>query len=88
MLLSSNLLRMFYERELAHDCNHFVSEQAEMYPRSWFPWNGLIKIPHFWEDDAAFIHKQDTPLHDLMTGLGLKVLLISILSMFSSTPNV
>lgn len=73
MLQSSKLLQMFCDNGFTHDCNHFIPEQSDIHLRPWFLWNGLIKIPHFWEDDLAFIYKNDTPMQVIMSRPGLRV---------------
>ncbi len=52
MTQSSNLLQLFFNKGLTHDCNHFIPDQAEIQLKPWKLWNGLIKVPYSWEDDV------------------------------------
>ena len=56
MTQSSVLLKLFLDKGLTHDCNHFIPYQAGIELHPWRLWNGLIKVPYFWEDDATAIY--------------------------------
>jgi hypothetical protein len=73
LLQSSRLLQLFCDLGLTHDCNHFIPEQAGITLKPWILWNGLIKVPHLWEDDAAYIYKHNAPMKYVMSRAGLKV---------------
>lgn len=49
---SSPLLDLFKKRGLIYDCNTFIPHNAHIPLRPWHHWNGLVKVPHFWEDDV------------------------------------
>jgi len=57
MTQNSQLLNLFKERGLRFDCNHFIPHQANYQLTPFRIWNGLIKIPYFWEDDLHCIDK-------------------------------
>lgn len=59
MTQNSQLLNLFKERGLMFDCNHFIPHQANYQLTPFRIWNGLIKIPYFWEDDLHCIDKID-----------------------------
>jgi len=73
MLQSSRLSQLFVDKDLTHECNHLIPEQANIVLKPWRLWNGLIKVPHFWEDDAVCIYAQNTPIVELVARVGLKV---------------
>lgn len=73
MTQSSKIVQLFHEKGLIYDCNYYVPEQANILLRPWYLWNGLIKVPHFWEDDAVCIYEFNTPIKDLLLRNGLKV---------------
>lgn len=56
MTQSSRILDLFYERGLTHDCNHFIPTEAGICLKPWIHWNGMVKVPYFWEDDVACIN--------------------------------
>lgn len=73
MVQSSRLSQLFADKGLTHECNHLIPEQANIVLKPWRLWNGLIEVPHFWEDDAVCIYAQNTPVVDLVVRVGLKV---------------
>ena len=73
MVQSSRLSQLFVDKGLTHECNHLIPEQANIALKPWRLWNGLIEVPHFWEDDAVCIYERNTPIVDLLARVGLKV---------------
>jgi hypothetical protein len=73
VLQSSKLMQLFQEKGLTSDVNHFIPEQSRIELKPWRLWNGLIKVPYFWEDDAAFIYKNCSPANELIERPGIKV---------------
>jgi hypothetical protein len=73
MTQSSILLQLFVEKGLTHDVNHFIPEQAQIELKPWRLWNGLIKIPYFWEDDIVSMSSVNTSLSSLTVRRGLRV---------------
>jgi len=55
MFQSSRLLDVFRNAGLLYDCNTFVPRSSEVTLRPWQHWNGLVKVPYFWEDDVHAI---------------------------------
>lgn len=53
---SSRLQDLFKTMGLTHEANHFVPEQSGIVLKPWSLWNGLIKVPHFWEDDITALY--------------------------------
>jgi hypothetical protein len=51
LVQSTILQKCFADKNQTHDCNHFIPYQSEIEIKPWKLWNGLIKCPHFWEDD-------------------------------------
>lgn len=73
MTQSSRLLQLFLDKGLTHDCNHFIPEHAGIELRPWFHWNGLIKAPYFWEDDAHCLHDGCSVIGNLSDQPGLRI---------------
>jgi hypothetical protein len=73
MAQSSQLLQLFRNRGFTHDCNHFIPAQAGIVLGPWLHWNGLIKVPYFWEDDVHCQSRQNTPMCELTQRPGLRV---------------
>jgi hypothetical protein len=71
---SSRLYDLFVDRGLTHECNTYIPSSAGITLYPWNTWQGLTKVPHFWEDDLnAYDGSVDVQrlVHDTS---GLKVL--------------
>lgn len=55
MTQSSRLLDIFSSAGLTHDSNHFIPWEAGILLKPWRHWNGMTRVPYFWEDDIACI---------------------------------
>ena len=56
MTQSSRILDLFVEAGLTHDCNHFVPAQSGIALKPFRHWNGMIRVPYFWEDDVELAY--------------------------------
>jgi hypothetical protein len=74
MTQSSRLLELFLEKKLTHDVNHFIPAHSGVQLQPWFHWNGLIKVPYLWEDDAHCLYAHRSDIGDLTGGSVLRVL--------------
>ena len=88
MTQNSDFLELFARMGLTHDCNHYVPEQSEIELRPWILWNGLVKVPHFWEDDLALLYAKNTPVQALKSRKGLKVFDFHPIHVFLNTENL
>lgn len=88
MTQSTRLLQLFQDKGLTHDCNHFIPEQAGIELKPWYLWNGLVKIPYFWEDDIACIYGMNTTPKDLIRRSGIKVFDFHPIHVFLNTENM
>lgn len=88
MTQNSRLMQLFVDRGLAYDCNHFVPEQSGIALKPWILWNGLIKVPHFWEDDAVCIYEKNRPIDHLLKLDGLKVFAFHPIHVFLNTERL
>ncbi|PIE65033.1 MAG: hypothetical protein CSA26_05145 [Desulfobacterales bacterium] len=89
MTQSSSLLTLFAEKGLSHDCNHFIPHQAELNLRPWLVWNGLIKVPCFWEDDIAALYGEDfLEVGELIHREGVKVFDFHPIHVFLNTEDM
>lgn len=88
MTQSTNLLQLFKSKGLTHECNHFIPEQINIPLKPWELWNGLIKVPYFWEDDIAVIYSKVTSVKELMRREGLKVFDFHPIHVFLNTENL
>ena len=73
MTQSTRLLDLFKGKGLTHDCNHFIPHQADICLKPWRFWNGLTRVPYFWEDDGTCIYDQHSPMAKVVKRPGLKV---------------
>ena len=73
MTQNTKLLELFLEAGFTHDVNHFIPHQSKINLKPWRLWNGLIKVPYFWEDDIACLYDDFEALSNLGNYNGLKV---------------
>lgn len=88
MVQSSRLTELFMRRGLTHDCNEFIPVQSTLALRPWRLWNGLVKVPHFWEDDATCIYGGPFSVTRLLTTAGLKVFDFHPIHVFLNTEHL
>jgi len=93
MLQSSGLLDVFAAAGLTHDVNHFVpaSVGADLVP--WALWNGMTRVPYFWEDDIACIYESRGRAEPSVTdaarsGKGIKVFDFHPIHVFLNTDEL
>lgn len=93
MTQSSVLLDVFASAGLTHDVNHFIpaSIGSELIP--WTLWNGMTRVPYFWEDDISCTYenngrKEPSALNAATTGLGVKVFDFHPIHLFLNTENL
>ena len=87
LVQSSKLVQLFIDKNITHDCNHFIPEQSNMTLLPWMFCNRIIKIPYFWEDDVVFSNAFNTPLSELLRRGGLKVFDFHPIHVFLNTEN-
>jgi hypothetical protein len=73
MTQSSKLLDLFVATGMTHDCNHFIPAHTGIPLRPYRHWNGLTRVPYFWEDDVDLIYRAGPAVLELAAGSGLKV---------------
>ncbi len=88
MTQNSPLLDLFKEKGLSHDCNVFIPEQSDILLKPWKLWNGLTRVPYFWEDDVACMYEQNTPIEKLAGRAGLKVFDFHPIHIFLNTESL
>lgn len=88
MTQSTNIQKLFAKMGLSHDCNHFVPEQASIELKPWNCWNGLVKVPYFWEDDVACIYPRNRPVTELAQRSGIKVFDFHPIHIFLNTEDL
>lgn len=57
MTQSSRLLETFSAFGLTHDCNHFVPSFTGIVLVPYRHWNGMVRVPYFWEHDVALLYR-------------------------------
>lgn len=78
MMQSSSLLDVFKSAGLTHDVNHFIPASIGADLRPWTLWNGITRVPYFWEDDIACLYQvngrsEPSVTDAAKTGRGVKV---------------
>lgn len=93
MMQSSDLLQLYSSLGLTHDVNHFIPASAKIMLKPWKIWNGLIKVPFFWEDDLACLEKlsetkQSQVLEIASQKIGIKVFDFHPIHVFLNTEDI
>ncbi|MDA8649873.1 hypothetical protein N9M31_07685 [Alphaproteobacteria bacterium] len=70
---SSRLVELFHKKGLLFECNDFIPAQSKIILKPWAVWNGMVKIPHFWEDDAECLYNSALTIEELLSVNGIKV---------------
>ena len=73
MTQSTILQDIFLKKGITHDANHFIPVQSNITLKPWVLWNGLIKVPYFWEDDLHCMYKETIPCVNFLEWSGIKV---------------
>lgn len=93
MMQSSGLLDVFVSAGLTHDVNHFIPASVEVELGPWILWNGMTRVPYFWEDDIACIYearggKEPSVMEAARTGKGIKVFDFHPIHIFLNTEHI
>jgi hypothetical protein len=88
MAQTSRILDLFVDHGLIYDCNHFIPEQSEIVLKPWRHWNGMIKVPYFWEDDISIVYKHGTSIGSLADAVGLKTFDFHPIHVFLNTEKL
>ncbi len=70
---SSHILDYFNSVGINFDCNLYLPSEANLDLKPWHHWNGMVRIPHFWEDDVNFLKENCIPPLSLTKNKSLKV---------------
>jgi len=84
---SSPILQAFMDNGLEYDCNLLMCKQSDLRP--FINWNGLVRIPYFWEDDVHCIFGDPWTLDVLpMNSPGLKIFDFHPIHIFLNTETL
>lgn len=70
---SSHILDYFNVLGIKYDCNLYLPSEANLNLKPWHHWNGIIRVPHFWEDDVNFLKENSISPSSLIQKKLLKV---------------
>lgn len=88
MTQNSRLLDIFKESGLTHDVNHFIPAHTNIELCPWYLWNGLCRIPYFWEDDIACMYSLKDNMEELALSQSLKVFDFHPIHIFLNTEHL
>jgi len=93
LVYSSHLLNEFLRQGLLFDLNIFIPEYSHINLLPYKDWNGMVRIPYFWEDDLYCINnnaceKQDWNVTRFLNNPGLKVFGFHPIHIFLNTENL
>ncbi len=84
----SLLLDMFKSVGLMYDCNDFISAHTKIELKPWLLWNGMVRAPHFWEDDVGCLYGSHESIDDLVQRVGLKIFDFHPIHVFLNTEHL
>jgi hypothetical protein len=88
MTQNSRVLDTFAELGITHDCNHYIPHYSGIHLKPWKIWNGITKVPYFWEDDLN-IKYSDNHLAEILSKVdGLKVFDFHPIHIFLNTKEL
>ncbi len=86
---NSYILIYFADVGLKYDCNQFIPNNSKIYIEPWKHWTqGLIQIPHFWEDDIHIFCEQTWEVENILNNWGLKVFDFHPIHVFLNTEDL
>jgi len=88
MTQNSRILDIFAKLGLTHDCNHYIPYSAGVQLKSWTLWNGLVKVPFFWEDDLDISSSNEELAKKLLMQDGLRVFNFHPIHVFLNTQKL
>ncbi len=88
MTQNSKLLDIFHQKQIKYDLNHFIPLESGIKLRPWKSWNGIIKVPYFWEDDIDCINNKKHNMKDLLLYEGIKVVDFHPIHIFLNTESL
>ncbi len=88
MTQSSWLLKLFRGLGLTHDCNAYVPIESGIELKPWRGWEGLVRVPYFWEDDLHAIGGKSWDAIATTRRRGLKVYDFHPIHLFLNTPTL
>lgn len=88
MTQSSTLLDLFRSQGLTHDSNHFIPAHVQPHLWPWKLWNGLVRVPYFWEDDIHCLYDDPMSLTHALGHTGLRVFDFHPIHVFLNTENM
>lgn len=88
MCQSSVLIELFHEFGITHDCNSFIPFRSQIECKPWLHWNGMVKVPYFWEDDIETTQLNKFDLSLPKGSRGLKVFDFHPIHIFLNTEDL
>ncbi|MBI4798464.1 MAG: hypothetical protein HY794_06975 [Desulfarculus sp.] len=74
LLNSTRLLELFAASGFRHEVSCYIPASAGLTLRPWRLWNGLIRVPFFWEDDINCLYGHGWQPQSYLDHPGLKVM--------------
>lgn len=73
LVQSTRLAHLFYSLGLKYDLNSLIPFDAGMELCPWICHSGMIRVPHYWEDDVSCLSTDPVPVGSLLKRQGLRV---------------
>ena len=88
LTFNAHILSYFKEVGIKYDCNQYIPNYSGIEINPWLHFNGMVRVPHFWEDDCAFSGSLDYGLDNLILLNGLKVFDFHPIHIYLNSENI
>lgn len=85
---SAYLYDIFKAQGLLFECNQFIPVQSGITLRPWNLWNGLTRVPYFWEDDVVCMYEHSADIKSALGYSGIRVFDFHPIHVFLNTENL
>ena len=85
---SSIVQELILKYNLTHESNTFIPWQSSIDLKPWSLWNGLVRVPYFWEDDVAILFNESNTFLKKLYHKGLKVFDFHPIHIFLNTNSL
>lgn len=85
---SSIILDSLKEKGITHECNHLIPAETGIILKPWWLWNGLIRVPFFWEDDYSCVTTNPCSIDQMIKREGLKIFDFHPIHIFLNTESL
>ncbi|KOA21032.1 hypothetical protein CLHOM_06200 [Clostridium homopropionicum DSM 5847] len=93
LMQSSNILDLYQKQGLKYETNTYIPLRSNILLKPYYHWNGILRIPFFWEDDVHCLDiengdEKDWDVNRFIDYDGIKVFNFHPIHLFLNTENL